>query len=324
MGCCNRTLGNSGFTNRQSLLAPMVGIIVVPLKKEDGTDNYILNTDTLNTAYFTALLNQVDPLARFYPIQGLKNMEGERPESIKQEFNDGSKFKVRNAIRNQSAIGPNHGAQYLAKMESYSCFDFGIYIIDDCEAITGSNRGVENPTKVYPIRIESGSWDPRLILPTDSTIEQIQYMWDWHRSEKDSYLETISCDEMVDVLPSTLNGLYDVFVTIGSGAIAPTTTVITIDLFLDMGGFNDRVPVEGLLITNFFDAVGGANSKVYNITDSAAVTLTSVVESSTVPGRYTITMNAAQTSADEIRITIDKDGFDFTRVSEEANYVPIP
>jgi hypothetical protein len=82
---------------------------------------------------------------------------------------------------------------------------------------------------------------------------------------------------------------------------------------------NKKVAITGLLVANFYDVVGGASSKAYNVTDSSAIALSSVAESATIPGRYTITYGA-QTSgtlatADVVRFTIVKTQLDFTAVT---------
>jgi hypothetical protein len=98
-------------------------------------------------------------------------------------------------------------------------------------------------------------------------------------------------------------GLVDVLST----NVSCSTTVLVVKLRTKY-----NTPVKGLVIGDFYDVAGGAASKVYNVTDSAALALTSVVESPS--GTYTLTMTVAQTVADKIRVTPVKTGFDYTAV----------
>jgi hypothetical protein len=75
------------------------------------------------------------------------------------------------------------------------------------------------------------------------------------------------------------------------------------------GSFLNPVLVEGLV---------AGDMALYNVTDSASVTITTAVEAP--DGTYTISY-ATQSVADVLRLTITKDGYDFTAVT--ANTITI-
>ena len=104
---------------------------------------------------------------------------------------------------------------------------------------------------------------------------------------------------------SLLNGLLDV--TSVYSAIGQTSFKATLKTIF--GTFVNPLLVEGLV---------AGDMALYNVTDSANVTITSAVEAP--DGTYTISY-ASQTVADVLRLTITKDGFDFTAVT--ANTITI-
>ena len=104
---------------------------------------------------------------------------------------------------------------------------------------------------------------------------------------------------------SLLNGLLDVTSTYSS--IGQTSFKAT--LKTQYGSFLNPVLVEGLV---------AGDMALYNVTDSASVTITSIAESP--DGTYQINF-ASQTVADVLRLTITKDGYNFAAVT--ANTITI-
>ena len=85
---------------------------------------------------------------------------------------------------------------------------------------------------------------------------------------------------------------------------------MVIDLYTDFGTALNRIPVEGLVSADFISSNSSSSGKIYDITDNSDLTIT-VVESSTIPGRYTLSYTGA-VSSEELQVLGNKDGFDFT------------
>ena len=109
--------------------------------------------------------------------------------------------------------------------------------------------------------------------------------------------------DMFDVV-----GLIDVY---GGTPTSISTTGFTINLYNYYGTLKDKQEVQGLVAADF---------DLYNVTDSAAVTISTATETSS--GTYAFTFTA-QTSADVLRLSVDKNGYDST-IGLETVVVTIP
>jgi hypothetical protein len=162
-----------------------------------------------------------------------------------------------------------------------------------------------NTGYLAPIRIDNGSISARLIKTgSGATTQKIDLAFDWHLDVQDERLRTLEADEMTTDI-SLINGLLDVTSTYS--AIGQTSFKAT--LKTQYGSFLNPILVEGLV---------AGDMALYNITDSANVAITTAVEAP--DGTYTISY-ASQSAADVLRLTISKDGFDFTAVT--ANTITI-
>jgi len=144
----------------------------------------------------------------------------------------------------------------------------------------------------------------KYVEATDTTVEKLNISFDWLLSEEDGNLRFIV--PTADLFSS--NGLLDIAATMTN----ISTTGFKAKLFTKegYGDISKKYPMTGLLLADFV---------LYNVTDSAAVTITSVTEDP--EGTYTFAFTA-QTSADVLRLTPSLDGYDFTSVV--ATTVTIP
>jgi hypothetical protein len=283
--------------------------IEVSYFKEDGTINEIDLTDTFNLAYFTALVNNADETLRWYPLPFVKNMVDERADSDFETFDDKTKIERQVGIRSVktmiTTLGNNAGAvspQMVGKINDKKCKVSGLFGITKSKQLVGE---MINTGYLAPIRIDNGSISARLIKTgSGATTQKIDLAFDWHLDVQDERLRTLEADEMSTDI-SLLNGLLDVTSTYS--AIGQTSFKATLKTIF--GTVLNPVLVEGLV---------AGDMALYNITDSANVAITTAVEAP--DGTYTISY-ASQSAADVLRLTISKDGFDFTAVT--ANTITI-
>ena len=127
---CNVSLSNTGKPGCEPIFSVARGFVVAKLYADDGTKNRIDLTDTLDQAYFTALVNQADDSKRWFPIRGFKNVTSEKAETVFEEFEDTSKIKIREGLRSMSGLLPKGTPNYLSKLKGYECAEFGVYVID--------------------------------------------------------------------------------------------------------------------------------------------------------------------------------------------------
>lgn len=306
--CCSLTVANTGF-GCTPIMEVVEKFIEVSYFKADGTINEIDLTDTFNLAYFTALVNNADETLRWYPLPFVKNMVDERADSDFETFDDKTKIERQVGIRSVktmiTTLGNNAGAvspQMVGKINDKKCKVSGLFGITKSKQLVGE---MINDGYLAPIRIDNGSISAKLIKTgSGATTQKIDLAFDWHLDVQDERLRTLEADEMSTDI-SLLNGLLDVTSTYS--AIGQTSFKAT--LKTQYGSYLNPVLVEGLV---------AGDMALYNVTDSASVTITTAIESP--DGTYTISY-ASQSAADVLRLTITKDGYDFTAVT--ANTITI-
>ena len=300
--CCSLTVANTGF-GCTPIMEVVEKFIEVSYFKEDGTINEIDLTDTFNLAYFTALVNNADETLRWYPLPFVKNMVDERADSDFETFDDKTKIERQVGIRSVktmiTTLGNNAGAvspQMVGKINDKKCKVSGLFGITKSKQLVGE---MINDGFLAPIRIDNGSISAKLIKTgSGATTQKIDLAFDWHLDVQDERLRTLEADEMSTDI-SLLNGLLDVTSTYS--AIGQTSFKAT--LKTQYGSFLNPVLVEGLV---------AGDMALYNVTDSASVTITSIAESP--DGTYQINF-ASQTVADVLRLTITKNGYNFAAVT---------
>lgn len=300
---CNEGLKNTGTPGCPTIMNYAEMLIAVPKYGSDGTLNYIDLTATLDAAYFTGKINEADVEDRWFPIPRFKNAASERAESVSEGYDDGTSSYIHQGVRPFSFLIPKQSAELLGQLEAFRCVEFGVYIVDRSGNLRGS---LKEAGKLYPIGVDNQSWIPQLTFGTASTIEKINLSFNFDLVEQDSDLRIILASELTGTNLLSLKGLLDVYVEYSS----ISTTGFKAKLFLKYGSALTKVPVKGLTITDFVDEAL-ATSKLYNVTDSASLAITSVTESP--DGTYTFVF-VAQTVADKIKVHPVKAGFDFTSV----------
>lgn len=304
MACkCDVGLGNTGTPNCQPIATVAKKLIVVPTYDSTGAKNGILLSDTLDEAYLTAKINAADASQRWFPLPVMENITHERAESISETAASGKLAFIREGIKSFSGEMWKQSPALLGKIKEARCTNISVYIIDNDGNVIGSC-----PTDdgyLYPIQVDKDSWDARTVEATDTTVQKILLSFNWSDDEKDEDIRMITEDDYTfDALAS--KGLLDVNATY-SGI---STTEFTATLSTIYGSKAALVKVKGLLAGDF---------SLFNVTSSSAVTITSVTESA--DGVYDFVI-PAQSSADVLRLTPSKDGYDFTNVVSNTILIP--
>jgi len=305
---CGSTIGNSG-AGACPVWKDVVGLIGVETYAEDGTRNGVdLENDTINAAFFTAKINHTDPTKRWYPIaqaNGLKSVTQEQPDSVFETFTDGTKNFIRKGVVPFSAqiTGKSATPKYAGKLDSWRCAPNGmsVYGIDRDGNLVGSRDG----DFLYPIQIDTESWEARFVRATAETTSKVAIMFDFAQSEKDSTLDMIACADLDGVDLLSLRGLLDVCATVTD--IETTGFIAT--LKTEYGSALSPILVQGLVAADF---------ELENQTTSTTITISSVTEAD---GVYTFVI-PAQSAGDVLILTPTKNGYDFTCVVDEPIVVP--
>lgn len=302
---CEVSFLNTGTPNCIPAYKIWKKFIVVALTANDGTDNYISSSDTLDASYFSAKTNHVDASKRWFPLPAMKNVESTKADNITETFNDQSVLFVQEGVRGINALLVGQGPTMVGQLKTARCSQFGVYAVDG----DGSLYGYTNNTadKLYPIPVDNNTWAPVWEMPSDTTVQKIKLTFQFDANLQDEYIGQIVSNDITGVNLFALRGLIDVDSTV----VSCSQTQLVVKLYTKYGSAFNKLPIEGLAITDFYSSVGGTASRLYNVTDSAAVTISAMTESP--DGTYTFTY-ASQTVADVIRITPVKTGYDFTNV----------
>ena len=300
MSCaCNLTLGNAGIPSCQPIMSVARRFIAVPMIADDGTENYIDLTDTLNQAYFEALRDQTDASKRWYPMPFVDNVEDTKEDSIKETLNSGQNIFVKEGVRNVACVMVAQSANMLSKLKNHRCVEFGIFTIDKDGNLIGRYDATNN--RLYPVKVDKDTWDPKLEKSTDTTIQKIALMFSWDEEEEDGDLRMIVPSEMDNFKIVNMNGLIDVNCAVSGISTTGFTTVLT----QDFGSAKTFPSVRDWVAGDF---------TLYNNTTSASVVITSVTESTVTPGSYVFVI-PAQSSSDNMTLSAQKDGYSFADVS---------
>jgi len=248
-GCaCNAGISNTGRPNCVPLFSITSSMIIVPLTANDGTKNRIdLNAPI---PVWSDLINEPDASKRWFPLPAFENVELPKADSQFEEANSGRMAFLRQGKRSFTGElwSEDSTPTFLGKLEKTRCVDFGVYFVD----VNGNLIGSEVDGYLYPIAVDSPSWNPTFMFATDSTVQKIMLAFDVNRLFDESTMYMITSDEAgVDF--TTLDGLIDVVLTF-DGAVGQTATVLNAEFCYGTA-------------YNKIDYVGATNPADWSITD---------------------------------------------------------
>lgn len=291
-GCnCNVGLSNTGKPGCVPIQSVTASMIMVPLKANDGTLNFIDLTAPLPV--WNDLVNEADASKRWFPLPLFENVELPKADSQFEEANSGRMAFLRQGKRSFTGElwGEDSTPTLLNKLQAGRCVEFGIYIID----VTGNLIGSKVDNGLYPIPVDAQSWNPTFMFATDSTVQKIMLGFDFDRLFNEGTMYMITSNEAgIDF--TTLTGLIDVNLVVTGQT--PTTEVVFTASF-DYGTALNPVLFTGAVIADFtlFDNVG-----------LVAVTIDALNEGPN--GTYTILQSVnLLTSNQSYTLSVNKDGF---------------
>ena len=289
LGCdCNAGLSNTGRPGCVPIWSVTSSLIVVPLYANDGTRNGIdLST---SVPVWADLVNESDASKRWFPLPAFENVELPKAESQFEEAPSGRMAFLRQGKRSFTGElwQEDSTPTFLGKLDKSRCVDFGVYVVDVNGNLIGSKEG----DYLYPIPVDNASWNPTFMFATDSTVQKIVLTFDFDRLFNDSTMYMITVDEAGQDF-TALSGLIDV----NLNNAAATTTEVTFDAQLDYGTAYNPILFTGALAADFVVTVAGVID--------AGITLSEGPD-----GSYTLTFSAPAVSSDEVKVEVDKVGFD--------------
>ena len=265
-----------------------------------GTPNFIDLTTAIDDTVIKAMINNVDPLARAYPLPESKNIDDVRDKTVTEDMKDGTKYFVRLGIRNYTTVFPPESASPVldASLQGFRCYKkLGKYTITADGWIWGVISA--DGTKLYPAPIDPGSIAVTPIYTTDTTVQKLQLEYNYHPSFDDRLVRGIPQPQLGgNINPLDYVGLKTAYIQF----VSCTTTQLVVNLLDAFGETLDPEMISGILIGGF---------ALQNLTTNLAVTIASLDESP--DGTYTFTFTA-QTSGNLLQLTPTLSGYDWSGV----------
>lgn len=288
IGCnCDLGLSNTGRPNCLPLQSVTSKLILVPLQDNAGAYNRI---DLATLPTWSNLINETDPSQRWYPLPAFENVELPKADTVFEEANSGRMAYLRQGKRSFAGElwAYDSTPQFLGKLSSGRCVDFGVYVVD----INGSLIGSKVGNYLYPIPADNQSWDPKLMFATDSTVQKIMLGFDWNRFFDESTLWMITADEASQNF-NDLTGLLDVNLI---NPVQVANTSIQVDATFDYGTAINPLKFKGAVLADF---------DLYDNTNAAPFAITAVSEPN--DGEYIVL--ASFVTGDSYTLSVVKAGF---------------
>ena len=295
MAACECSSGNSntGIVSCKAMMSVTRKLIVVQKYDSTGARNGIdvSGVTTLDQAYVTALINQTDATKRWFPLPKVDNVEDTKGDSKTETANSDEVFFISEGARTFTGVMFKETPQSLAQVKAMRCVDNAVFIVDRLGNLIGELS--DDLKTLYPVDVNSATWNASLVKTTDSTVQKIQLDFNYSIDVQDENLNFITQSEFDGVDFLSANGLLDV---IASPATAVPSAMIAALTYL-YGTAVTRSKVKGLVMADF---------AIYNNTTSATVTLVSVSE---VDGVYTLIYSAGVSEGDVLHLSITADGY---------------
>lgn len=291
---------NFGQPDCVGILERAEKLAFVKMTAEDGTANAILSTDTIDNTFVTDLINQTDKSKRWFPTPVTNKVNVERAEDNKFDL-DGFQISVSEGVKTYSFVVVDGAHPLIAEaFKSFAKSTSGFWVWSVTGQIGGNNR---EEGKLLPFRIKKGTMSAIYQEPNkeNETPAMVMVSFAISELENDKNIAFINPgtganDVQVDI--TSYNGLINV--TMGE-ATDITTAGFTSVMTYDYGSAFVGVPFKGGLVDDFTAA---------EISPSPAPEpLASVTETS--DGVYDFVYTTPVASADLIRITGSKNGWDF-------------
>lgn len=290
---------NFGQPDCVGTLGPAEKLAFVKMKADDGTENAILSTDTIDDTFVTGLINEtVDK--RWFPTPVTDMYNAERAEDNTFDLT-GFQISVSKGVKLFKFTVVEGAHPLIADaFQSFGKSDYGFYVWSKEGQIGGNNRVAG---KLLPFRMKKGTMQAiyQEENTENNTPAMVNVSFAISQLEEDVNISFINPgtganDVQVDILSYT--GLINVTMGVATDiSVNGWTSAMT----YDYGTVFVGEPFKGGILTDFTAAEISPTP--------GAAPLTSVTE--TPDGTYAFVLTTPATSADVLRLTGSKDGWNF-------------
>ena len=306
---CSCDTGVNGFGVVDCYGAPdrVVGLAFQSLKN-GGVNNVI--TAPLSQSDWEALLWNKNGEERISLLSDVKAYVSERDDAVTETIDTIDYFisEGKKMVSFQIIGSPYKLKEYV---DSLRCQRSGFYGVSASGQILGRSKSTGAQDEIFSIPVQQGTIYSKMIDKTKETLAKMQVTFQIDENFNDADLVFIPVDEVTADLFDTEAMIQATAVTSGTSTTLATTQEIQLNFSLSgQISANGQEPLEA------YNA--SLNWEAYNNTTLAAVVISSVSESSTTAGLYTLTF-AAQTTADVIKFSASSIApFNFTAFTKTA------
>lgn len=305
--CCTGRPIAGGLSGTDKLTGKYLYPVFVPLVGSTGALNKIAEGATLDSTYITGKFNETEKEDRWYPFPRITSLAFAETTDDKEDL-DGIQFNTGSETKGQITYvhAAKSGQSFLknAYKSTMDCSgEMGVFWVTNFGHVVGVNGG---DGALYPIPLEQDTLSAQLMESTDGATQKIIVGMQYSETVNEGCFDYIDkCNIEYSALKwFALAPRQVVFREVSNAA----QTTITARFNYINSGFGSKAPVNGLLAADLSYDDGTTTATVYNVTDSASVAVTSLVQDAVEQDKYVITMAAAQTASDVIKIDLVKDG----------------
>lgn len=262
----------------------------------------ILIEDAKASGYFESRINDAEYKDRIVPTPNFDDYTWTQADPENQTLSSGSIKKLRDGRVTVTVSFPDQGATFYGQLKKAECPRIGVMIVDKSGNLIGDASeayGIDGVLKFMPV--DKGSLSVKFQAATDSTVSMVMLTFMLEDTFDLGKIGYIEADDMQDNLLEIDGNIGAQGIVVGT----PTTTGAIVDLGLIYGTGNTAPAFEGVEL---------ADAEVVEISPTpGSDILTSITESTVIPGRYTLVFSS-QTSGDVLELRVTKNGFDVAPV----------
>jgi len=314
------TCGSGGKNTGITTCVPVIGRIAFPIFVQttdaDGNTNSIKSSDFVNgilpETFIDGKINEADPSKRWYPTPKINTVTDVRAEANTFDV-DGIAVIVDQGVRTfaGSYYAKKGSPKFAGVINSFQCIDTSYF-----EAtVEGAIAGIVNGDELLPIAIESGTLNAIVVKKTKTDPNSVAITFAVEELVRDENLMQISAAQIEGNI-LLKKGLLDI---LGSEdtSVPNTATTVRINLTYCYGDFNNLNPFKGAVSADFSPDNGVTPDVLFNVTQSANISISSVTEVS--DGVYDLVLAAGAVSTDVISVDIFKTGNDMEAFTYVVN-----
>lgn len=314
------TCGSGGKNTGITTCVPVIGRIAFPIFVQttdaDGNTNSIKSSDFVNgilpESFIDGKINEVDPSKRWYPTPKINTVTDVRAEANTFDV-DGIAVIVDQGVRTfaGSYYAKKGSPKFAGVINSFQCIDTSYFEV----TVEGAIAGIVNGTELLPIAIESGTLNAIVVKKTKTDPNSVAITFAVEELVRDENLMQISAAQIEGNM-LLKKGLLDV---LGSEdtSVSNTATTVRINLTYCYGDFNNLNAFKGAVSADFSPDGGITTDALFNVTQSANISISSVTEVS--DGVYDLVLAAGAVSNDVISVDIFKTGNDMKAFTYVVN-----